>query len=593
MENNITEGGDEKTEAARRAGISEVGGSQSLARAALIGAVFVALAIAIPFTGSAYTLQLATDVLTFVALAYGWNLISGFTGYLSFGQASFYGLGAYSTAVFVMHGHVPWYFAIGLGGVVAAVSAAVLGPIMLRLRGILFALGMFGLARILSVAFSDWNYVGGSMGVTLPAQLTPVAVYAGMALLACAAFALNAFFARSGFGLDAMSVREDEDAATALGVPTTRVKVIAFVLSAVLAGLAGGLVAWSRSYLDPSSAFDPAIDLRTVVFVLFGGIGTLWGPLIGTAVLMVVGEQFLVYFPNLELALYGVVVIATVLALPGGLVSLANRYGWLRRRAALAPPSLPVGEAPLAPPVPEGDTAVLEVTDLSVRFGGLVALDEVSFTIRRGETVSIIGANGAGKTTLFNAITGFVTPSGGDIRFNGVSVIKLPVFRRVHRGMARTFQIPRLMPSMTVWENVVMASRHGRQSHQAVAHAAWVLRTVGLDRLWLDPAERLTPGLQRELELARVLALQPDLVLLDEVMAGMTRDEQESVRTVIRRLGQFGVAGIVCVEHVIAAIADLSDRMVVLDFGRKIAEDVPAKVLKNPVVVRAYLGEPQ
>ena len=593
MENKVTRRGGEKAETTRRAGISAPGVPWGVARSALVGALFVLLAIAIPLTGSAYTLQLATDVLTFAALAYGWNLISGFTGYVSFGQASFYGLGAYSTAAFVMHGHVPWYFAIGLGGIVAAVSAAVLGPIMLRLRGILFALGMFGLTRILGVVFSDWNYVGGSMGVTLPAQLTPVSVYTGMVLLACAAFVLNAFFARSGFGLDAMSVREDEDAAGALGVQTTRVKVIAFVLSAVLAGLAGGLVAWSRSYLDPSSAFDPSIDLRTVVFVLFGGIGTLWGPLIGTAVLMVIGEQFLVYFPNLELALYGVVVIATVLALPGGLVSLANRYGWLRRRATLAPPTLPAGEAPLAPSAPGGDTAVLEIADLTVRFGGLVALDRVSFTIRRGETVSIIGANGAGKTTLFNAITGFVAPSGGEIRFNGASVIGLPVFRRVQRGMARTFQIPRLMPGMTVWENVLVASRHGRQSHRAVAHAAWVLRTVGLDTMWLDSVERLTPGLQRELELARVLALQPDLVLLDEVMAGMTRDEQESVRTVIRRLGQFGVAGIVCVEHVIAAIADLSDRMVVLDFGRKIAEDVPAEVLKDPVVVRAYLGEPQ
>ncbi len=566
--------------------------SRGLAHEVLIGVIVVVVAIAIPLRGSAYTIQLATDVLTFATLAYGWNLISGFTGYLSFGQSSFFGLGAYTTGMLVLHGHVPWYFAIGPAGLVAAAAAVLLGPIMLRLRGILFALGMFGLARILSVVFSDWDFAGGSLGITLPAQLTPTAVYIGMALLTLAAFALNAFFARSGFGLDAMSVREDEDAAAALGVPTTRVKVIAFILSAALAGLAGGLVAWSRSYFDPSGAFDPAIDLRTVVFVLFGGIGTLWGPLLGTAVLMVVGEQFLVYFPNLELALYGGVVIATVLALPGGLVSLANRFGWLRRRAALAPPSLPVDAPPPRAPLIEGGTPVLEVVDLTVRFGGLLALDRVSFKIGRGETVSIIGANGAGKTTLFNAITGFVTPTSGDIRLNGASVVKLPVFRRVQKGIARTFQIPRLMPSMTVWENVVLASRHGRQSHRPVAHAAWVLRTVGLDAMWLDPVEHLTPGLQRELELARVLALQPDLVLLDEVMAGMTREEQDSVRAIIRRLEEFGVAGVACVEHVIAAIADISDRMIVLDFGRKIADDIPAKVLEDPVVVRAYLGEP-
>jgi ABC-type branched-subunit amino acid transport system ATPase component len=158
--------------------------------------------------------------------------------------------------------------------------------------------------------------------------------------------------------------------------------------------------------------------------------------------------------------------------------------------------------------------------------------------------------------------------------------------------MARSFQIPRLLPSLTVWENVVLASRHGRESHRAAEHAAWVLHTIGLASMWRDPASRLTPGYQRQLEFARVLALSPELVLLDEVMAGMTRDEQETVRAVIRRLPEFGVAAVACVEHVIAAVADLCDRMVVLDFGRKIAEDTPEKVLKDPAVVRAYLGEP-
>jgi ABC-type branched-subunit amino acid transport system ATPase component len=159
--------------------------------------------------------------------------------------------------------------------------------------------------------------------------------------------------------------------------------------------------------------------------------------------------------------------------------------------------------------------------------------------------------------------------------------------------MARSFQIPRLIGSMTVWENVVLAARHGRQSHRALDHAAWVLRSVGFASAWLEPVERLTPGQQRQLELARVLALQPDLVLLDEVMAGMTREEQERVRAIIRAMPGFGVGAVACVEHVIPAIADLSDRMLVLDFGRKIAEDVPTRVLEDPAVIRAYLGEPQ
>lgn len=557
-------------------------------------AVALAVFVAVPVFGNAYTVQLTTDILTFTALAYGWNLISGFTGYLSFGQVSFYGIGGYATGLLVVHTPIPWYFAMCMGGLLAMLVAVLLGPIMLQVRGILFALSMLGLGRILSVAFSDWNYAGGGNGLTLPAVLTPTGVYIAAGLIALTGFALNAWFARSGFGLDTMGIREDESAALAVGVPTTRVKVTAFALSAVLAGLAGGLVAWNRSYIDPPSMFNSTIDLQTVVFVLFGGIGTVWGPLIGSVVLTIVGEELLVHLPNLELALYGLVVIGIVRGLPGGMVSFANRFGWMKRPIVQAPRTLPEGEPPpaIARPSRDATAPVLEVQDVTVRFGGLTAVDSVSFSIAPGETVAIIGANGAGKTTLFNAITGFVPTSSGDLRLYGRSVAKLSSFRRAQIGMARTFQIPRLMRPMTVWENVLAAARYGGQSHRPVPHAAWVLRTVGLADLWLQPISLLSPGQQRLLEFARVLALNPELVLLDEVMAGMTKDEQEEVRAVVRRLSEYGVSAVVMVEHVLSAIVDLVDRMIVLDFGRKIAEDVPDRVLHDPEVVRAYLGEP-
>ena len=203
----------------------------------------------------------------------------------------------------------------------------------------------------------------------------------------------------------------------------------------------------------------------------------------------------------------------------------------------------------------------------------------------------MIGANGAGKTTLFNAITGFVAPTSGTIVSLGKDITAVPTFRRAQLGLARSFQIPRLMPSLTVWENVLLASRHGRQASRAEAHTAWVLDTLGLAPMWASPASRLSPGHQRQLEFARVLGLHPDVVLLDEVMAGMTADEREVVRSVVRRLPEFGVSGVVLVEHVIAAVVDLCDRMVVLDFGKIIAEGPPQAVLADPAVVRAYLGE--
>jgi branched-chain amino acid transport system permease protein len=559
---------------------------------ALAGLAILALLAAAPLLRSGYVLQLATDILTFVALAYSWNLISGFTGYVSFGQVTFFGMGAYATALMVLHTPIPWYLAIPIAVLLAGVAALLLGAVMLRLRGIMFALGMLGLARILAVIFANWSFAGGAVGLTLPAQLTPIAVYVGTWAAALFAFGLNAFYMRSGLGLRAMGVRDDEGAAAALGVATGRVKILTFVLSALAPAAVGGLVAWNRSFIDPASAFDPSMDLQVVVFTLFGGIGTLWGPLLGTLVLMLVGEQLWAYVPELQLALYGGLVIVVVLAFPGGMVGLANRLGWLLRRPIFAPRSFPAAIVPPpAPPSRPSDNTILEVQNLSVRFRGIVALDGLSFSVQRGESVSIIGANGAGKTTLFNAVTGFVVPNEGSILYQDRPVAGLAPFQRARQGIGRTFQIPRLMESMTVWENVLLAAQHGRLSRQALEQTAWALHTTGLAPMWLESIARLTPGQQRRLELARALALGPTLVLLDEVMAGMTRDEQEEIRGVLRRLPEFGVAAVAGIEHVISAIADISDRMIVLDHGKKIAEGAPAAVLRDPIVIQSYLGE--
>ena len=568
--------------------------------AVVLVCVLCGVSLAVPVFGSAYSVQFATDIVQAVILAYSWNLLAGYTGYLSFGHVAFFGIGAYATAMLVMHTAVPWYVSVFIGGGVAVLVAVLVGPIMLRLRGILFALGMLGLARILETIFTDWQFPGGAGGTVINSDLTPVAVYGLMLLTGVGAFAANLFIERSGFGLDAMSVREDEDAALALGVPTNKVKTLVFALSALFPAVAGGLVAWNRSYIDPPSVFDPTMDLLTIVFVLFGGIGTLWGPLIGASVLMAVAEVLLVKVPAIKLALYGLIVIGVVLRLPGGVVSLVNRLGGHLVRSPVQVPKafdaslsadsgVPASEVGRAR-APVTGQPVLQVRDVTVRFGGHVAVDKVSFDVNEGEILCVIGANGAGKTTLFNAITGAVPITEGQISLFGKDITAVPLYGRVHMGIARTFQIPRLLGDLTVWENVRVAARHGRQAHRAVEYSAAVMQILGLEPLKLERAGTLSPGRQRELEMARVLAAQPDVVLLDEVMAGMTRDEQETVRSVIRRFPELGVRAVVCVEHVIAAVADLSDRMLVLDFGRKIAHGVPNEVLNDPAVVRSYLG---
>jgi branched-chain amino acid transport system permease protein len=557
-----------------------------------LGLVVLVLLAAAPLLRSGYVLQFATDILSFVALTYSWNLISGLTGYLSFGQVTFFGIGAYATALIVQHSPIPWYLAIPLAVVLSGCVAFLLGAVMLRLRGIMFAIGMLGLARILAVVIANWSFAGGAVGLTLPAELTPIAVYVGTWVVALFAFGLNAWFLHSQFGLRAMSVRDDEGAAAALGVDTKRIKILTFVLSALAPAAIGGLVAWNRSFIDPASAFDPTMDLQLLVFTLFGGIGTLFGPLLGTLVLMLVGEQLWAYVPDLQLALYGGLVIVVVLAFPGGLVGLANRFGWLRRQPILAPARFPTKIVPPpAPPPHQAGAPILEVRDLSVRFRGLVALDGLSFCVQQGESVTILGANGAGKTTMFNVVTGFLPPSEGSVHYAGRQVDEFVAFQRARAGIARTFQIPRLMESMTVWENVLLAGGNGRLSHRAVEQTAWALHITRLAPMWLGSVGRLSPGQQRRLELARALALGPTLLLLDEVMAGMTVDDQEEIREVLRRLPEFGVAAVAGIEHVISAVADISDRMIVLDHGRKIAEGVPAVVLRDPVVIESYLGE--
>jgi len=554
-------------------------------------ALLVVIAVVVTVAGTRYRVQVSTDIAMFVTLAYSWNVISGFTGYISFGQVAFFGFGAYVTSLLIIHAGLTWWLAAAVAAVMSGLLAIPLGMIMLRLRGIYFALGMFAIVSVLSLTASRWSYAGSGTGLIIPGKLAQVAVFAAMIVAAVLAFGLNAYMSRSRFGLRAMSIRDDEEVASAMGVRATRVKVMAFALSATLPSFVGGLVAYNRSFINAASAFDPTIDLQTILFAMAGGIGTLWGPLIGAVSLELIGNQLWLNYPSIQLALFGALIILILLFLPGGVVSLFNRFGMLRRPIVKAPAVLPEGRPPVVPEV-DGlrSEKILECREVGVSFGGVHALQEVSLSVDRGETVCIIGANGAGKTTLFNAVTGMVKPSHGEIVFNGKAITDQLPHRLPKLGLARTFQIPRPFESMTVWENILLAAYGGRCSHDAVNQAAWVVRTLDLEDLWLQPVVTLPAGHRRLIELGRALALQPDLILLDEVMAGMTQEELERVRGTIRAMASHGVGAVAGVEHVIRAIVDLADRIVVLDEGRLIASGPPDTILRDPEVVRAYLG---
>ncbi|GAC1374300.1 MAG: branched-chain amino acid ABC transporter ATP-binding protein/permease [Acidimicrobiales bacterium] len=548
--------------------------------------------------------QLAIDVGMFVALAYSFNVISGFTGYVSFGQVLFFGFGALLTTELIIHAGLSWYVAAPMSGVFGGLVAVPIGLVMLRLKGIYFALGMFGLTYVVELVASQWAYTGGSQGLAVPGVIAQKPVLIVMAGLMTCGFGINGFMARSSFGLRAMAIRDDEQVASAMGVATTRVKVLSFALSAVLPAVVGGVVAYNRAFIESSSIFDPAIDLQVIVFVLAGGIATLWGPLIGAVVLTLVSDQLSRHVPDYQLALFGVLIILITVYLPGGIVSVFNRRGWLRREIVKGLDALPTrSELEMVldgttggdhgadrPDAERGE--LLTCKGVDVHFGGVRALQRVDFTVSNGDTVFIIGANGAGKTTLFNAITGVVKISAGSIYFDGADINKMSPDELARRGLGRTFQIPRPFESMTVWENILVAAFCGRRRHHAVAQTAWVVRVLGLDHLCHAAAATLAVGDRRMLELGRALALRPKLILLDEVMAGMSDEELEIVRDAIRKMPSFGVGAVAGIEHVIKAIVDLSDEIVVLDNGARILSGEPREILRHPEVIRAYLGGP-
>ncbi|MFL5432830.1 MAG: branched-chain amino acid ABC transporter permease [Myxococcales bacterium] len=295
----------------------------------IVAAASVLFVVAIPFVGSDYLVGFAFTTFLFVAMAYGWNLISGYTGYLSFGQISFFGVGAYATAILVAKASWAWPFAVVAGMAISAVLAVPLGWAMLRLRGPYFALGMLGLAQVLQTVASAWSSVtNGGEGIYLPPAESLRALYFASAILVVLALLTTWLVDRSAFGLRLRSIGEDEIAAEAMGVDTTRAKLRAFVLASLFPAVAGGLYAFRLSYVDPSSAFPAAYEIQVILMAIFGGAGTVFGPLAGGILLSALGEALWARFAELHLLLFGLIIVIVLRYMPEGLLAL------LRRRVA-------------------------------------------------------------------------------------------------------------------------------------------------------------------------------------------------------------------------------------------------------------------
>jgi branched-chain amino acid transport system permease protein len=550
----------------------------------------------------------------FAIMASGWNIISGFAGYISLGQSAFMGLGAYTTALLTLHLHVsPWWM-MPLGGVVAAVVAGLLGVVIMRTRGHAFVIITIAFLLILQLIALNWtSFTGGSNGLTLPITFFPrqwqyAPFYYALLGVLLLQLLMSWWIRRSKFGMGLIAIREDEDKAAAVGVNTPVYKVVAFMASAVLIGVAGGVYAYYVTFVDYRGMFNIQNSVLIVLAALLGGRGTVLGPVLGGFAVEILKEEANVHFgtTQLNLVVYGAVMAAVVLFLPSGIVPSVAR--WAKQRVARAEGAIVSGAIDLrpAPPTqelrvaaPAEPRALLEVEGLAKRFGGLRAVDDLSFYVREGTITALIGPNGSGKTTAFNLITGMMRPDAGRVRFDGRRIDRLPAFERAHAGLGRTFQITRLFREMTVLENVVAPLRRfsWRQlAADAVAgheteRALELLEFVGMARHAQVRAGTLSFGQQKLVELAQILMLEPELIMLDEPAGGINPTLIERMVEKIRELNrQLGTTFLI-VEHNMPLVVELCDPVIVLARGTRIAAGPAAEIQRDPIVLDAYLGE--
>ncbi len=552
--------------------------------------------------GDAYYQLMLTLAPIWAVMGLSWNLLSGYTGLVSFGHASFFGLGAYTvTLALVLFDITPW-LGIPLGVLVGAAAAVVIGYPTFRLRGHYFALAMLAYPLALLYVFQWLGYqeVALPMKRTAPGwymQFGDYRVYMAIAVgLLALALLMSLAVERSRFGMSLLAIKQNEPAAEAAGIDTLRWKMRAIVLSGGLAAASGGLYAVVLLVVTPDSVFGVLTSAQALIVALFGGVATMWGPVIGAAILVPLSETLQAHLgdviPGIQGVVYGLAIILVILLAPEG-IYWRVRDRLMRGREPPLPAALPPPRA-AAPlrlrPRPDPAPAILEVEGLSKSFGGLRAVHEVGFEVARGGILGIIGPNGAGKTTLFNLLNGFLAPDRGRVTLEGRSLIGLKPNRICRLGVGRTFQVMRPFARMSALQNTLVGAYVAERSDAAAlaaAHAA--LDRVGLAGRAGIVAGGLTTKELRLMELARALAGGPRLLLLDEPLAGLGSGEIEELLSVIRGLAADGVT-IVVIEHTMQAMVRLADRLVVLDHGQIIAIGEPDAVTRDERVIEAYLG---
>ena len=577
--------------------------------------LFFAFLVIVPLTASnEYELRLFMLFLIYAIIAMGLNILVGLTGLVSLGQAGLFALGSYTGAVLATKLGFDLVGASIASIVIASLFGALLAYPTVRVRGVYLAVITIAFGLIVENVAIEWqSMTGGPMGITgIPKPtafgipLTGFRYYAVLAAILFAVVVVTHNLKRSKYGRAMLAVSQSETAARSLGLNATGVRTLAFVIAAATAGLAGSLYSFLNSYISPD-IFTFSDFIRFLLMVILGGAGTTSGALIGAFILTYLPEylQQLQYWQKFA---YGALLAIVMFVLPLGIVGTAvevfRRWRPLRR-VSDADDGATIEVATQAPAAGQSRSAEMVASDLTVRFGGLTALNNVSIRVKPAEIHALIGPNGAGKSTFVNTVTGFYVPDQGRFELDGVNLTGKAPYVIARSGFARTFQNTELFGDLTVIENVmvgyqrrltyrlfdaaVRSGRFRRQEDECRRAAVALLGFVGLTGYAQEKARFLPFGLQRRLEIARALAAGPRLLLLDEPAAGLTTHEIDELDGMIRKIASLGIS-ILLIEHHVDLIMSVADRVTVLDYGVVIASDVPDVVQNDPRVIEAYFG---
>lgn len=560
-------------------------------------AAAVAVAALVPFDG--YILNILMQASTFAIAVFGLSVVLGLCGQINLAQAAFFGFGAYAVGLGTADYNLSYWLCLAAGAVFALAAGAMLGMTTLRLGGHYLAMVTISFQQIITLVMI--NAIGlthGPDGVSkigrpwlFQSSQSYLAFCVGMlALVGYIVWHLP----DTRIGRAMRAVRDNELAASIAGIDVYRVKVSAFALSALLGGIAGGLFAGGFAYVSPDQ-FSFAESIVFLTMALLGGVASPIGSVIGTGLLILIPEwlRFLKSLPGLYLAIYGLSVILIVRFMPDGI------WGFVQAivgRWRSKPEAVPATQLLQLAPARTGGDIVLEVRGLSKYFGGLKAVDGVDIDVRRGGVHALIGPNGSGKTTTLNVLSGLYKATAGKVMLDGVDITTMSAHARTIAGLGRTFQNIRLFRSMTALENVIIGAERpgntliGTASHAALTERAMAALTfVGLGRRANELVTSFSYGHQRLIEIARALAGNPTLLLLDEPAAGLNSSEKVELHELLKRIAAQGLT-ILIIDHDMTLVREAAQHITVLNFGRRIADGESLAVLQHPDVISAYLG---